>query len=175
MQKVAEKAGGQTMGLFDKILGGLGVDSQAVGKIVDGLMENAKEQNAKRETGGAYDVQMEPASGDSWGEVMPAEENQYNFHGTYDAYFENIFDNDFSDYSYERDDIPGTARTVYTFYSGGGSKALVLELMNESSCANKIRRDAEKEGVPYLRFYYDHDGWWNTRSYVTRRMQKALS
>ena len=163
------------MGLFDKILNGLGVDSQAVGKIVDGLVENAKEQNAKREAEAAYDdVQMEPASGDSWGEVMPDEENQYNFHGSYDEYFEHIFDNDFSGYEYEREDLPGTARTVYTFYAGGGRKVLILELMNQTSCANKIRRNAEKEGVPYLRFYYDHDGWWNTRSYVTRRMQKAL-
>ncbi|MBR4759831.1 MAG: hypothetical protein IK078_06765 [Lachnospiraceae bacterium] len=162
------------MGLFDKLLDGLGVDSQTVGKFVDGLVDSAKEQNARRETESSYSVPVEPASGDSWGEVMPQEENQYNYNGTYIQYFENIFEIEFSDYEYEKEDLEGTYRTVYTFYSGG-SKVLVLELMNEGSTARKIRNEAERERIPYLRFYYDHDGWWNTRSYVTRRMREALN
>lgn len=162
------------MGLFDKLLDGLGVDSQTVGKFVDGLVDSAKEQNAKRGSERAYSASVEPASGDSWGEVMPQEENQYNYNGTYIQYFENIFDNEFSDYEYEKEEIAGTLRTVYSFYSGG-RKELVLELMNERSSAKKIRNEAEREGIPYLRFYYDHDGWWNTRSYVVRRMREALS
>ena len=28
--------------------------------------------------------------------------------------------------------------------------------------------------IPYLRFYHNHDGWWNTRAYVTQRVRGAL-
>ncbi len=162
------------MGLFNKLLDGLGVDSQAVGDLVNGLIDNAKEQTAKREAASyASDPVQSYASGDSWGEMMPEEENQYNFGGTYIQYFENIFDTEFSEYRYDREDIAGTQRTFYTFYAGG-TKVLMLELMNEGSSAQKIRNTAWKENVPYLRFYYDHDGWWNTRSYVVRRMKEAI-
>ena len=30
------------------------------------------------------------------------------------------------------------------------------------------------QGIPYIRFYYDHEGWWNTKSYVIRRTSEAL-
>ena len=63
---------------------------------------------------------------------------------------------------------------IYTFFSGAG-KALVVELMTESSEAVKFRNDCIKAGVPYLRFYYDHEGWWNTRSYLVGRMRGVLN
>ena len=55
-----------------------------------------------------------------------------------------------------------------------GQKALVVELLSRSSAAAKLRRDCQREGIPYLRYYYDYEGWWNTRSYVTRRTAQAL-
>ena len=51
---------------------------------------------------------------------------------------------------------------------------LIVELKSESSEAQRFRRAAEAEGVPYLRFYYDHEGWWNTREYVYVRVREAL-
>ena len=160
------------MGLFNKLLDGLGVDSEAAKKVVDSLIDSAKEQNRQREERAAY-AESIPASGDSWGEEMPSEENQYNYNGTYIQYFENIFRTDFPELTFEKQELPGTRRSVYTFYSGA-SKALILELMNEASSAGKIRYDAGRENIPYVRFYYDHEGWWNTRSYVTRRIREAL-
>ncbi len=161
------------MGLFNKLLDGLGVDSEAAKKVVDSLIDSAKEQNRQREERQSYYAESIPASGDSWGDEMPSEENQYNYNGTYIQYFEDIFLRDFPELTFERQDLPGTCRSVYTFYEGP-SKALILELMNETSSAGKIRLDAGREGIPYLRFYYDHEGWWNTRSYVTRRIREAL-
>lgn len=112
-------------------------------------------------------------SGDSWGEEMPAEENQFNFSGNYVEYFSKILREDFAEYRVETDASDMCRRTVFTLYSGLG-KALVIEVMTEGSGARKIRNACEKEGTPYVRFYYDHDGWWNTRTYVTRRIRAAL-
>ena len=46
--------------------------------------------------------------------------------------------------------------------------------MSENSEANKLRSACRAQGLPYVRFYYDHDGWWNTRSYVVSRTRAAL-
>ena len=111
--------------------------------------------------------------GRSWGETMPTEENQFNYNGTYDQYFEEIFRTEFSTYRLERQDVPGGRRVIFTFWDGA-RKALVVELLNQSSDSQKLRRDCRVTGVPYLRYYYDHEGWWNTRSYVVDRTRKAL-
>ena len=112
-------------------------------------------------------------SGDSWGDEMPAEPNQFNFGGNYVQYFESILREEFAGYAVQKDASDMCRRTVFTL-SGAAGKALVIEVMTENSAAQKIRRACEKEGVPYVRFYFDHDGWWNTRSYVTRRIRAAL-
>lgn len=109
-------------------------------------------------------------SGFSWGEEMPNEPNQFNYPGTYRAYFEDIFRTDFSGYRVTLEDARTTA---YSFFDGD-RKALVVELLAQSSGAYKLREDCRKSGTPYLRFYYDHRGWWNTRSYVVGRIRKAL-
>lgn len=111
--------------------------------------------------------------GRSWGETMPAEENQFNYNGPYDRYFEEIFRAEFPSYRLERQDVPGGRRVIFTFWDGA-RKALVVELLNQSSDSQKLRRDCRVTGVPYLRYYYDHEGWWNTRSYVVDRTRKAL-
>ena len=56
----------------------------------------------------------------------------------------------------------------------GERKVLVAELMSERSEANKLRSACRAQGLPYVRFYYDHDGWWKTRSYVVSRTRAAL-
>ena len=112
-------------------------------------------------------------SGFSWGEEMPDEENQFNYNGPYDRYFEEIFCAEFPSYRLERQDVPGGKRVIFTFWDGG-RKALVVELMPQSSDSQKLRRDCRASGIPYLRYYYNHDGWWNTRAYVVQRTRKAL-
>lgn len=115
-----------------------------------------------------------PASGDSWGDLMPTEENQYNFGGSYLQYFGKVFREDFPAYTVQQEPGRDERSPLFVFYQNG-RKALVVELKSERSSAQAIRRRCEAEGVPYLRFYYDHDGWWNTRSYVTRRVTAALN
>lgn len=112
-------------------------------------------------------------SGCSWGERMPAEPNQHNFPGSYTEYFESIFREELPQYTVTSEAVRSGTGTVYTFLNGE-TKALVIELMSERCSAKALRKECQQAGVPYLRFYYDHDGWWNTRSYVVGRIKSAL-
>ena len=112
-------------------------------------------------------------SGLSWGEFMPSEPNQHNFPGSYTEYFESIFREELPQFTVTSETVRNGTGTVYTFLDGE-TKALVIELMSDRCSAKALRRECQQAGVPYLRFYYDHDGWWNTRSYVVGRIQSAL-
>ena len=112
-------------------------------------------------------------SGFSWGEDMPAEENQYSFQGSYLEYFDRVFSQEFPQYRITRESPKKGHSTIYSFWQGE-RKALTAELMSDRSEANKLRSDCRARGIPYVRFYYDHDGWWNTRSYVAQRTRAAL-
>ena len=112
-------------------------------------------------------------SGQSWGETMPAEENQFSFPGRYHEYFMKVFSEEFPAYRLEREFGTNEYFTVITFWQGE-RKALVVELMNENSSTKRLRKECQAAGIPYLRFYYNHDHWWNTRSYVVDRTRAAL-
>ena len=112
-------------------------------------------------------------SGFSWGPVMPDEENQYNYNGTYKEYFDDVFRSEFPGYMIESADANHGRTTVFTFWDGG-KKALVVELISRKSSVYKLRSDCKAMGIPYLRFYYDYHGWWNTRGYVKQRTHNAL-
>ena len=166
------------MGLFSKILGG-GQDAEKLEKAAKGflgdLLSQAGQQQTDRQqapSAAAGSASLSAESGYSWGKRIPDEPNQYNFGAPFTAYFESIFSSEFSDLRYEKDASSGR-NIVYTFFSGA-EKALVVELMTERSSANKLRNTCRREGVPYVRFYYDHDGWWNTRAYVIDRISSAL-
>ena len=181
------------MGLLSKLLGDEG--SKQLGKLVKNVVDEA--EKAARQAGVNLDqvisgaqsgsqpqsqprpqqtapAQREPSpSGFSWGEEMPPEENQYNFTGPYTAYFEMIFREDFPGYRVDRGQGSHPRTMVYTLWMGV-SKALVVEVMTQDSEAKKLRQDCAKAGIPYVRFYHDHDGWWNTRAYVVSRIRAAL-
>lgn len=112
-------------------------------------------------------------SGFSWGPVMPDEENQFNFNGKYHDYFEQVYRAEFPGYTIEKELPSNRSAAVFTFLRNG-QKALVVEVISQKSSPYKARRDCAKENIPYLRFYYDHHGWWNTRRYVTERTKRAL-
>lgn len=119
--------------------------------------------------------EAEGPSGVSWGPRMPDEPNQYNYYGAFWEYFEDIFHRDFAEYTVTRQENPRTA-SVYTYsFSQGNGTLLVVELLSRHSAVYKVRNDCRKQGIPYLRFYYDYDGWWNTRAYVIDRVRKALN
>ena len=179
------------MGLLDKLFGSAGNDmlkqlkeaAETVAKEASDAINNATNQsnsssssNASRpQTGSAATIQPteKAESGDSWGPEMPAEENQFNSGLSYQDYFMSVFKEAFPEYVFAQDSIRNGSATLITFQRDG-SKALVVELMPESSEAQRIRRQCRQEGVPYVRFYYNHEGWWNTKSYVIRRTKEAL-
>ena len=180
------------MGLFDNLIKNVikevapevNVDEfvKSAGDIVKGLASEAESfveslpEDLKEgvSAGGSAESAEAAESGDSWGPEMPDEPNQFNYDGTYLEYFTEIFETEFPEYRIESlSSAANKPVTVFTFWKGD-EKALVVELMPQSSEARKQRTDCAKLGIPYLRYYYDHDGWWNTRSYVIRRTKAAL-
>jgi hypothetical protein len=183
------------MGLFDKLFGDAKLDelkqqfnefekamkdagievkkneaSAKPAEASDPLKDMFKVEEKKNDS---YDDDR-PKSGVSWGEEMPDEENQFNFNGKPHEYFKKIFDENFSGkYSIEAGFNTEYEGYLFTFYSLG-RKALVVELLKKKSGAKKLRRDTIDAGIPYLRYYTDVDGWWNTKSYVIDRTRKAL-
>ncbi len=104
------------MGLLDKIFGD-GETAQKAKDILGGLINAAAANNAEKRNQSDPVVEENrrnaALSGDSWGDEMPSEENQYNYNGTYTEYFENIFSTAFSEYRTEKS--TDYARTAYTF------------------------------------------------------------
>ena len=169
------------MSLFSKLFGGDKDAEKAAQDLLNGLFGNqGQEQAPKPEEEPAASAPSAPqaqaqSDAPSGYEGMPAEENQYNYSGSYEQYFEHVFAEDFPGVRFEKAYINdyGKRRVAYTFYRDA-AKVLVVELMPESSEAKKFRSECQRANIPYLRFYYDHDGWWNTRSYVTGRMRAAM-
>ena len=142
---------------------------------IEDAIDGDKDQSSPAPAQTAAPSYSEPApaeSDDPW-DVMPAEENQYNYSGSYVQYFEMIFREDFPEYetSYER--ANNRDAVIFTLKKDGAT-ALVCELLSENSVAKKIRADCKAAGVPYVRFYFNHHGWWNARSYVVNRIKAVL-
>lgn len=175
------------MGLLSKLLKMTGEVVKKAGQDVKDALENAKEKednptwqesNVSQSANAAYSAVEDlaggvTAPGSSWGPTMPSEPNQYNFPGNYVQYFETVFKEEFPDLRTQMEPVPGSRATVATLWDGE-RKALVVELLNKNSVRQRLRRDCGRAGIPYLRFYHDCHGWWNTRSYVKGRVEKAL-
>ena len=170
------------MGFFKKIFNN--VSNQLARNFADEVVRNTinngnqqQSQNTQRPApSNSVPVQPSPAaapSGFSWGSVMPEEENQFNYNGSYFDYFNGIFRSEFPDYEIKVANGPYTKMPNFAFFKNGRC-ALVVELMSEKSSAKKLREDCRKAGIPYLRYYFDHEGWWNTKKYVIQRTRIAL-
>ena len=166
------------MSLLSKLLQG---KKPSLSELTE-LLQGKGQKPAAGQSGYAASRPAEPVSdfaeptpiGRSWGERMPDEPNQYNYPGTYVQYFEDIFRSDFAAYQITRSENPRSDRTsVYTFREDGRT-VLVVELISRRADLQKLRRDCQRNAIPYLRFYYDYHGWWNARSYVVRRIRSAL-
>ena len=174
------------MGLLSKLLGE--ANKKAEKSALDFLKNVAKkiessegsqkpQQTAAPQPAASYAAaEPEPERSDAlWGEIMPKDENQFSFKGSYREYFEGIFRSEFADLSFELSHPQYYESDIYTF-TQAGAKVLVIELMKKSCAANKLRRDTQRSGVPYLRFYTNCSdiGWWNARTYVVNRIKEAL-
>ena len=111
--------------------------------------------------------------GVSWGSTMPEEENQFNFLGTYQQYFETVFRENFPEYEVVREDCEKRPATIFTFFKGE-DRVLVVEIISQNSKSQAVRRNCRANGVPYLRYYHNHYGWWNTKTYVVNRTAASL-
>lgn len=177
------------MGLFDKLFGSSG--SEVLNKLKDAAESIAKEAetaiNSATGSGTSKPAGTAPAyapaqssasygetSGFSWGPDMPDEENQFNSGKTYQQYFYDLYIQSFPLYRLTHESVRKGSATLINFWDGD-RKVLVVELMSETSCAEGIRLACGREGVAYLRFYYNHEGWWNTKSYVIQRTRDALN
>ena len=188
VSRYTEMEGKRNMGILSKLFGGDKNEKSAL-DLLKGIVQEAVEGTGREEkpvsaapaapqvqVGGGSVVPTayeEGPSGFSWGPVMPNEENQFNFNGTYIEYFETVFRENFPEYQITKELRSGTKAAVFTFRSGGET-ALIVELLSQGSDANRIRKQCRANGIAYLRYYYDHDGWWNTKAYVIERTRGAL-
>lgn len=179
------------MGLFSNLFGDSGKDidnafskmKNLAGDLIDdGQINQSKTQPAApvaapapqyNNSTQAQAFEEEGPSGDSWGPNMPAEENQFNSGLKYQDYFTKVFTEAFSSYQIDKEDVRDGSAMLFTF-SQGEVKKLVVEVISQRSSPYKVRNDCSRQGIAYLRYYYDYDGWWNTKSYVIRRTSKAL-
>ncbi len=173
------------MGFLSKLFGGSKDAEKTALDLLKNLMNSDKKEDRKEEKkqeeapapaqdpSPVYDSTDSGPSGFSWGERMPAEENQYNYNGTYREYFEHIFRDDFSQYQLKAEPQPGGKRIVYTLFDLGRT-VCVVEVMHQGSDSKKLREKCRRNGIGYCRFYHNHDGWWNTREYVVTRIKEAI-
>ncbi|MBO4229474.1 MAG: hypothetical protein J5938_03885 [Clostridia bacterium] len=175
------------MGFLSKLLGGNASEGKkAVESFLQGLMDGVGKQDSNASAGAqtagkpeedktvfSSSVSDSPC-GDSWGERMPDEPNQFNSGLSYPDYFEKIFREEFPSFECTKEFQKGGKRVVF-FLRSAGKTALVAEILPQSSASKKLRENCHAQGTPYLRFYYDHEGWWNTRSYVVRRVREAMA
>ena len=140
-----------------------------LGELAENVSKSSEPQDSYQSN---YD---QPANtGGYYGKQRPAEENQYNFKGTYVQYFEKVYTEEFPEYRIEHEEENKLKSSVFTFWKDG-EKALVVELLSETSARKKLRQECADNNIPYLRFYYNHKGWWNTRNYVVSRTKDALN
>ena len=102
---------GKTMGLFSKLFGDNKEVKEALGSAAKTVLSEAEKKfgdlgeeakaiaadikiaaqvSSARDAGAPAAKQPAP-SGLSWGEEMPDEPNQFNYPGSYDRYFDNLF------------------------------------------------------------------------------------
>lgn len=172
------------MSFLSKLFGGDKNAEKAAKDILNGLFAEANKNQNNQQTQKKEETKPQPQQQqqqqayepESEWEAIPNEECQYNYSGSFEQYFEHVFAEDFPAYRTEKAYVNKPdykKRVAYTFYNGA-AKVLVVELMPESCEAKKFREDVKRSGVSYLRFYYDHEGWWNTRAYVTGRIRAIL-
>ena len=159
------------MGLLGDLFG------QAAEDLIKNAVQNAANQPAKQPM---RDIPQEPvqqpvmqSAGDSYWNTVPQEECLWTFQGPYFLYFEKVFTESFPQYRTEREAAKGRKAVIFTFWNAT-EKALCVEIVAGNSSAKKFRAECQAAGIPYLRFYYGHWGWWNTRSYVENRVLNAL-
>ena len=174
------------MGFLSKFIGAIAGDKgidEMVKQVIDTTKEtvtnNAAPKNApKPQTPAAAPMaapkSAEEKSGRSWGPTMPQEENQFSFKGTYKEYFSGIFKAEFSDFKVEQSTDPKRDAEFFTFIDASGKTRLFVEVMSRKTNAQRRKTECVKNNIPYLRFYHDYHGWWNTRSYVIDRVRGQL-
>ena len=120
------------------------------------------------------DIDEDGPSGFSYGPRMPEEPNQYNYDGPYLQYFQSVYAEEFPALRQELIHKDDSWSYIINMYDGD-RLALVAELLSRKSSAKKLKKDCKANGIPYVRFYYDYHGWWNTREYVVTRSREAMN
>ena len=152
------------MGLFEKIA--RDIIKQFKDDTSDSKKDNNSYYSGSRQANNSN-------TGCSWGDIMPDEENQFSFDGEYYEYFEKIYNKEFPEYDIKYEKLTNRNATIFTFIKDN-DPVLYVELLSSKSSSKKFRTECAQYGISYLRFYFDKDGWWNTRSYVINRTKFAL-
>ncbi|MBR4206318.1 MAG: hypothetical protein IKQ92_12665 [Clostridia bacterium] len=167
------------MGILSKLLKNAGAE-KAVNSFLKSLASSSASSpaqpapSAPQSPAVSHEAPVRAAHGLSWGEDMPAAENQYSYSGSYVDYFLMILREDFPGYRAEHQPTRPGNGTLFRLFDANGL-ALVMEVLSETSESKKTRTECRARGIPYVRFYHNHHGWWNVRSYVRDRIANALA
>ncbi len=167
------------MGFFSKLVGKVINDAAA---DMYGSEKHYFEQNKPQQSAPAPVQQQnvqQPATDSSgrelpWGSVMPSEYNQYSSGLSYQAYFTQIFNEDLPDYVVSSEPTPYLHEGTRFTFTKNGQVCLIVEVISDRNSAWSFARKCRSEGMPYMNFYHDHPGWWNTRSYVIGKVKGKL-
>ena len=115
------------MDFLSKLLKGDKSVQKAAKDFLNNLMADTPSQPAQKPAQQASIFSSKQQSGFSWGDVMPEEENQYNFNGSFMEYFEGIF----------RAELPEQVRGIHVLlrrlHSAGGGTHVGCLLREESA------------------------------------------
>ena len=170
------------MGLFSKLFAKKAAQDAAADMYgeerhyFDNLEPSERPVNVEGRVDKKNPIPMTDAMGKElpWGEVMPHEYNQYSSGLSYQAYFTKIFNEDFPDYVITSEPTPYLHEGVRFTFTRNGQLRLIVEVLSDKQSSWNFAQKCYKEGTPYMNFYHDHKGWWNVRSYVTKRVRSKL-
>lgn len=109
-----------------------------------------------------------------WGPVMPKEENQYNCGLSVEDYFSGLFSEEFPDYQVSREPTKYARPGFRYTFTRGGQVRLYVDVISDRTTAYAFAAECHRKGIPHMNFYYDHQGWWNVRSYVVGKVRTAI-
>lgn len=105
---------------------------------------------------------------------VAGENNLYDYNGTWNEYFMDIFTRNFPDYQivtdYRIDD-----RTKADFaLMKEGKPCVCVEVYKCSTRRYALCQKCHQRNIGYAGFVLGHAGWWNTERYVTDRIKSLL-
>ena len=109
-------------------------------------------------------------------DYVEGERNLFDYRGEPLDYFREVLRDNFTGYDI-RENVKINPKSPnpseFVFYTGDHVD-LVVEILWAGSARESTKYYCKEKRIPYLRFYYGHEGWWNTEKYVVDRIRGLI-